>query len=320
MTAELTSDATSAYPPTFAVGLTDYEVRDLNDEINKLLREKNHWENQIIALGGANYKRGIRSMTDDSGREIPGTRGYKYFGRAKDLPGVKELLNRSVAEAEEAEEGYKSNLYKRFANQPPSYLGDEDEDDGVLLEEEEAREKEMWAENLEALAEQLGLEHGDDKGQGSSSGSLSDIASKLGLPAELPRRRAENLKAIMQRNQAAAANAPRSTAEGTAEDIEPEEEPTSDGKRKSKSKAADAAKALPEDATGGSSKRSKTEAAEGASSNGDDLLAQILPALDPAQLSAPKVPDRKETEAFILRERKRMLREEYNVGETASNA
>jgi len=36
-------------------GLTDYEVRDLNDEINKLMREKRHWENQIIALGGANY-------------------------------------------------------------------------------------------------------------------------------------------------------------------------------------------------------------------------------------------------------------------------
>lgn len=63
--------------PASSVGLTDYEIRDLNDEINKLLREKNHWENQIIALGGANYKRGIRSMVDDSGREIPGTRGYK---------------------------------------------------------------------------------------------------------------------------------------------------------------------------------------------------------------------------------------------------
>jgi pre-mRNA-splicing factor ISY1 len=60
-----------------AVGLTDYEVRDVNDEINKLLREKNHWENQIIALGGANYKRGVPRMMDDSGREVPGSRGYK---------------------------------------------------------------------------------------------------------------------------------------------------------------------------------------------------------------------------------------------------
>lgn len=58
-------------------GLTDYEVRDLNDEINKLMREKRHWENQIIALGGANYRRNV-AMLDDDGREVPGTKGYKY--------------------------------------------------------------------------------------------------------------------------------------------------------------------------------------------------------------------------------------------------
>lgn len=58
-------------------GLTDYECRDLNDEINKLLREKRHWENQIVALGGANYRRNV-AMLDDDGKEVPGTKGYKY--------------------------------------------------------------------------------------------------------------------------------------------------------------------------------------------------------------------------------------------------
>ena len=57
-------------------GLTDYEVRDLNDEINKLMREKRHWENQIVALGGANYRRNV-AMMDDDGKEVPGTKGYK---------------------------------------------------------------------------------------------------------------------------------------------------------------------------------------------------------------------------------------------------
>ena len=57
-------------------GLTDYEVRDVNDDINKLLREKRHWENQIIALGGANYRRNV-AMLDDDGKEVPGTKGYK---------------------------------------------------------------------------------------------------------------------------------------------------------------------------------------------------------------------------------------------------
>jgi pre-mRNA-splicing factor ISY1 len=57
-------------------GLTDYEVRDLNDEINQLMREKRHWENQIVALGGANYRRNV-AMLDDDGKEVPGTKGYK---------------------------------------------------------------------------------------------------------------------------------------------------------------------------------------------------------------------------------------------------
>ena len=56
--------------------MTDYEVRDLNDEINKLMREKRHWENQIVALGGANYRRNV-AMLDDDGKEVPGTKGYK---------------------------------------------------------------------------------------------------------------------------------------------------------------------------------------------------------------------------------------------------
>jgi pre-mRNA-splicing factor ISY1 len=61
---------------SLTAGLTDYEVRDINDDINKLLREKRHWENQIVALGGANYRRNV-AMLDDDGKEVPGTKGYK---------------------------------------------------------------------------------------------------------------------------------------------------------------------------------------------------------------------------------------------------
>ncbi|KAJ8517712.1 hypothetical protein ONZ45_g5125 [Pleurotus djamor] len=107
-------------------GLTDYEVRDLNDEINKLLREKRHWENQIVALGGANYRRNV-AMLDDDGKEVPGTKGYKYFGRAKDLPGG------------------------------PPYYGDMDENDGELLKYEEQAELEEWEEAYNNLREALGL-------------------------------------------------------------------------------------------------------------------------------------------------------------------
>lgn len=34
----------------------EQRIRDLNDEINKLLREKANWERRIIELGGPNYR------------------------------------------------------------------------------------------------------------------------------------------------------------------------------------------------------------------------------------------------------------------------
>lgn len=37
-------------------GLGEFRIRDLNDEINKLLREKGHWEVRIKELGGPDYR------------------------------------------------------------------------------------------------------------------------------------------------------------------------------------------------------------------------------------------------------------------------
>ncbi|KAM0787911.1 hypothetical protein ACM66B_006119 [Microbotryomycetes sp. NB124-2] len=137
-------------------GLTDYEVRDLNDEINKLLREKRHWENQIVFLGGANYKRAAGSMTDASGKEIPGMRGYKYFGRAKDLPGVKELFASAAAESEEAEK-YKHQRHTIFSNPGPNYYGELDDEDDELLKAEREAEEEAWEDALDDLREVIEL-------------------------------------------------------------------------------------------------------------------------------------------------------------------
>ena len=39
----------------FSAGLGEFRIRDLNDEINKLLREKRHWEDRIKELGGPDY-------------------------------------------------------------------------------------------------------------------------------------------------------------------------------------------------------------------------------------------------------------------------
>jgi len=68
--------------------LSDYQIRDLNDDINRMMKEKYVWEVQLRNLGGPNYGVGTGKVLDDDGREVPGQRGYKYYGRAKELPGI----------------------------------------------------------------------------------------------------------------------------------------------------------------------------------------------------------------------------------------
>ena len=49
------------YFKILSAGLGEFKLRDLNDEINKLLREKGHWEDRIKELGGPDYK--VRKKT-----------------------------------------------------------------------------------------------------------------------------------------------------------------------------------------------------------------------------------------------------------------
>ncbi|NWS07836.1 ISY1 factor, partial [Motacilla alba] len=75
-------------------GLGELRIQDLNDEINKLLREKGHWEYIIQELRVPDYARIGLKMLDHKGKVVPGNRVYKYFEAAKDLPGVKELFEK----------------------------------------------------------------------------------------------------------------------------------------------------------------------------------------------------------------------------------
>lgn len=110
-------------------------MRDLNDEINKLLREKKHWEYQIRELGGPDFLRMGPRMLDHEGREVPGNRGYKYFGAAKDLPGVRELFEH---EPPPPPRRTRAELMK---NIDADYYGYMDEEDGLLLTMETKKEK-----------------------------------------------------------------------------------------------------------------------------------------------------------------------------------
>jgi len=124
-------------------GLGEFRIRDLNDEINKLLREKRHWEDRIKELGGPDYGKIGPKMLDHEGKEVPGNRGYKYFGAAKDLPGVRELFEQEPPAPPRKTRG---ELYKDV---DADYYGYRDEDDGVLVPLEQDIEKEAIARAME---------------------------------------------------------------------------------------------------------------------------------------------------------------------------
>ena len=133
--------------------LSDYQIRDLNDELNKLMREKHMWEVQIRNLGGPNYMRGGGKMYDEQGREIPGGgKGYKYFGRARDLPGVKELFEAARSKGDEKPLEESKDLRKVV---DAAYYGwAPNEEDETLLKYEAEKERQAVTLMLENGAQE----------------------------------------------------------------------------------------------------------------------------------------------------------------------
>jgi len=115
--------------------LGEHRIRDLNDEINKDLREKAYWEDQIKNLGGPDYKAQAPKNVETYGAELASHSGYKYFGAAKDLPGVRELF-----ETEVVPEAPRKTRKQLFKNIQPDYYGWRDEEDGMLLLAEQEAE------------------------------------------------------------------------------------------------------------------------------------------------------------------------------------
>ncbi|CAB9529263.1 splicing factor ISY1 homolog [Seminavis robusta] len=111
--------------------LGEYTLRDINDDINKKMREKYHWNKRIQVLGGVDYNALERKRQIEEGDPLAGAAGntYRYFGSARELPGVKEILAKQAVKAVK-----KRDLWKHVT---PDYFGWRDEEDGVLVELEQ---------------------------------------------------------------------------------------------------------------------------------------------------------------------------------------
>ena len=172
-------------------GMGEHAIRDLNDQINKLMREKWHWNNRIKELGGPNYnaieRRQAQAEADlqSVSLGLKGSGGYRYFGAARDLPGVKELFDRQAAKLAKRKRG---DVYKYIT---PDYYGLRDEEDGVLLALEERATKKYVTERerqrLENASETQENDSDDDDntlGIGGITGAQDAIAAHVAVPSQ----------------------------------------------------------------------------------------------------------------------------------------
>lgn len=167
----------------------EFRIREINDEINKLLNEKRHWEKRIQELGGPDYT--IVPQRDVLGAELAQSGGYKYFGAAKELPGVRELFEK--AEAEQA--AAKRSRHDLYSGIDPDYYGYRDEDDGTLLPAEEKAEKLARA----AAVDQFRENHMNKQKTTEGVGARDDVEVRTYV-AHVPIPRQEDIaKAVLEK-------------------------------------------------------------------------------------------------------------------------
>jgi pre-mRNA-splicing factor ISY1 len=127
-------------------GLSESSICDLNDEINKLIREKGHWERRIMELGGPNYRLLAKPTDyhrDSIGESLSMGLGYRYFGAARTLPGVKQLFQK------EAPRLLKKTRYNMYQNINSDYYGLRDEDDFTIASGEKVTDDKIIINDIE---------------------------------------------------------------------------------------------------------------------------------------------------------------------------
>lgn len=177
-------------------GLGEHKIRELNDEINRLIKDKNRWEQRIRELGGADYRQQSTRIYDSQGIELPGSGGYKYFGAAKDLPGVRDLFQTDVPELPKkaVAEMNKVTDHEYFG------IGEDElllEEEGRLEKEAEAEMLRQWMENNKELI--LKRFQGQPMTQESLIALLSEDKEEQALRLEQESYEKEQQLAIQQR-------------------------------------------------------------------------------------------------------------------------
>lgn len=173
--------------------LPEPRIRELNDEINRLFREKGHWERRIMELGGPNYAAQAVRIAKDEGEEVEEVKGYRYFGAARKLKGVAELLKPSKQEEEESQKGKTRGDLSKMVD--IDYWGFRDEDDGVLLKlEAKAQKRLRAAAGLKEVESEMAPMTSQKRGRtGSETSDSTNIPSSKDMQQALLEKKKEEI-------------------------------------------------------------------------------------------------------------------------------
>jgi len=173
---QIIREITEAIQDIQNAGLGEHKLRDMNDAINKKIRELGHWERRIKELGGPNYR---RNRTNFGNGQAASRGGYMYFGATKNLPGVRELFEKPKAKKK------KRTRHEMYKSIDVDYYGYRDEDDGtILISEKEAesnairRSVETWKRSKEAT-KRLKQDSDDDDSSEEEDKDVSALTSHV---------------------------------------------------------------------------------------------------------------------------------------------
>jgi len=175
-----------------SASMGEHKLRQLNDEINKLIREKGHWERRILELGGPNYLSSSATAEDEGQVVEPG--GYRYFGAARELPGVKDLFFQQQLSEGDKKRKTRTDLYRAV---DADYYGFRDDEDGVLEELERIAEEKAIEGAVKEWEQLTGkrrkLESGDDDEKELSEANVFRVPSNEAIQKALLERRKQDL-------------------------------------------------------------------------------------------------------------------------------
>jgi len=121
-------------------------IRSLNDDINKLIKDRADWDLCIAELGGSLAKRKDMKWGEEMLPEPGNVHGYLYFGRARELSGVREILQATKEQTKPSGKRQSAKVLQIRRLADPIYYGYLDEEtEEALLQEERAAEDRLRA-------------------------------------------------------------------------------------------------------------------------------------------------------------------------------